>query len=181
MGRYLHAVVPLVVVAALAPQAAALTADEVVIVANANLVDSMAIAQFYAEQRGIDVGAQEFTRRIQTLVELLRQGGALARPTVGQVEDQGRTGVTVNDAGGQAVLGGLGGLVLGRVVSWILEIGVNAYARTQDVTVQLDLFAFPLWLLAATVLFSIVVSVLAGVYPALRAARVDPIKALRRE
>ena len=66
-------------------------------------------------------------------------------------------------------------------VSWILEIAVNAYARTQDVTVQLDLFAFPLWLLAATVLFSIAVSVLAGVYPALRAARVDPIKALRRE
>jgi ABC-type lipoprotein release transport system permease subunit len=63
----------------------------------------------------------------------------------------------------------------------MLEIGVNAYARTQDVTVELELFAFPLWLLAATVLFSIVVSVLAGVYPALRAARVDPIRALRRE
>lgn len=87
----------------------------------------------------------------------------------------------LTEAGVIGLLGGLGGLVLGRVVSWILEIAVNAYARTQDVTVQLDLFAFPLWLLAATVLFSIAVSVLAGVYPALRAARVDPIKALRRE
>jgi putative ABC transport system permease protein len=87
----------------------------------------------------------------------------------------------LTEAGVIGLLGGLGGLVLGRVVSWILEIGVNAYARTQDVTVQLDLFAFPLWLLGATVLFSVVISVLAGVYPALRAARVDPIKALRRE
>ena len=63
----------------------------------------------------------------------------------------------------------------------MLEIAANAYARTQGVTGHLDMFAFPAWLLAATVLFSAVISVLAGVYPALRAARVDPIKALRRE
>jgi putative ABC transport system permease protein len=87
----------------------------------------------------------------------------------------------LTEAGVIGLLGGLGGLVLGRVVSWLIEIGANAYARTQDVTAQLDLFAFPLWLLAATVIFSIVISVLAGVYPALRAARVDPIRALRGE
>ena len=46
---------------------------------------------------------------------------------------------------------------------------------------HLGLFAFPLWLLAATVLFSVAVSVLAGVYPARRASRTDPIQALRRE
>jgi putative ABC transport system permease protein len=41
-------------------------------------------------------------------------------------------------------------------------------------------FVFPAWLLAGTVLFAVLASVLAGVYPALRAARVDPIRALRR-
>jgi putative ABC transport system permease protein len=87
----------------------------------------------------------------------------------------------LTEAGVIGLLGGFGGLVLGRFVSCIIEMGVNAYARTQEVTVDLDLFAFPLWLLAATVLFSIVISVLAGVYPAVRAARVDPIRALRRE
>ena len=87
----------------------------------------------------------------------------------------------LTEAGIIGLLGGVGGLLLGRVVSWLLEMGVNAYARSQGLTAHLDLFAFPLWLLAATVLFAVVISVLAGVYPALRAARVDPIQALRRE
>jgi len=49
------------------------------------------------------------------------------------------------------------------------------------VTRTFDIFSFPLWLLAATVVFSVVVSVVAGVYPARRAARLDPIRALRRD
>lgn len=87
----------------------------------------------------------------------------------------------LTEAGIIGLVGGLGGLVLGRAIAWVLEIAANAYARGQGVTGNLDLFAFPAWLLAATVLFSAVISVLAGVYPALRAARVDPIQALRRE
>ena len=87
----------------------------------------------------------------------------------------------LTEAGMIGLLGGLGGLLLGRVVSWILEIAVNAYAQSQEVTVHLALFAFPVWLLLATVLFALVISVLAGVYPAIRAARVDPILALRRD
>lgn len=87
----------------------------------------------------------------------------------------------LTEAGCIGLLGGIGGLVLGRVVSWVLELVVNAYARGQGVTTELHLFAFPAWLLAATVLFAAVISVLAGVYPAVRAARVDPIQALRHE
>ena len=87
----------------------------------------------------------------------------------------------LTEAGIIGLMGGLGGLLLGRVVSWGLEIGANAYAHRQGVTAHLDVFAFPFWLLAATVLFSAAISVLAGVYPALRAARVDPIQSLRRE
>jgi putative ABC transport system permease protein len=84
------------------------------------------------------------------------------------------------EAGMIGLWGGLGGLVLGRVVSYVLEIAVNAYARSQGATEPLQVFAFPPWLLASTVLFAVLVSVVAGVYPAMRAARVDPIEALRR-
>ncbi|MBN2475995.1 MAG: ABC transporter permease [Pirellulales bacterium] len=87
----------------------------------------------------------------------------------------------LTEAGVIGLLGGLGGLALGRSVSWLLEIGVNTYARSQGVATDLQVFAFPLWLLVAAVAFSAVISVLAGVYPAIRAARVDPIRALRRE
>jgi putative ABC transport system permease protein len=79
------------------------------------------------------------------------------------------------------LLGGLGGLALGRVVSLGLELGVNVYARREGVTSPIEVFAFPPWLLLASVLFAVLVSVFAGVYPAGRAARVDPIQAIRGE
>jgi putative ABC transport system permease protein len=78
------------------------------------------------------------------------------------------------------LLGGLGGLAIGWSTSWVLEIIVNYYAQGRGVSGHLALFTFPVWLLLATVLFSVVVSVLAGVYPALRAARIDTIRVLRR-
>jgi putative ABC transport system permease protein len=87
----------------------------------------------------------------------------------------------LTEAGIIGLLGGLGGLVLGRSVSWLLELVANRYAQGQGVEGHLDLFAFPLWLLGATVLYAILISVLAGVYPALRAARIDPIRALRKD
>jgi putative ABC transport system permease protein len=79
------------------------------------------------------------------------------------------------------LLGGVGGLALGRVVSWGLEIGVNIYARDQGVEAPLVVFDFPLWLSVATVAFVTLIAVFAGVWPALRAARIDPIRALRGE
>ncbi len=85
----------------------------------------------------------------------------------------------LTEAGIIGLLGGLTGIALGWLISCGMEAAATAYANSQGVSGQLDLFAFPLWLLAASLAFSIVVSVVAGIYPALRAARVDPIRALR--
>jgi putative ABC transport system permease protein len=79
------------------------------------------------------------------------------------------------------LVGGLGGLALGRAVSWLLEVVVNAIARSKGIDEGVMVFAFPWHLLAGAVLFALVVSVAGGVYPASRAARVDPIRALRAE
>jgi putative ABC transport system permease protein len=86
----------------------------------------------------------------------------------------------LTEAGFIGLLGGLGGLLLGRIVSYGLEVAVGIYAGHQGATAPPHVFAFPLWLLGGTLLFAVVVSVVAGVYPALLAARVDPIRALRR-
>jgi putative ABC transport system permease protein len=85
------------------------------------------------------------------------------------------------EAGLVGLLGGLGGLLLGRVVSLALEVVVNAVARGQGIDGPVMVFAFPWQLLGGAVLFAVTISVLAGVYPASRAARVDPIRALRGE
>jgi putative ABC transport system permease protein len=79
------------------------------------------------------------------------------------------------------LFGGLGGLVLARLVSWLIEIGVNAYAKGQGIDEPIMAFAFPPYLLLGAVFFALAVSLVSGVYPASRAARVDPIQALRGE
>jgi putative ABC transport system permease protein len=53
--------------------------------------------------------------------------------------------------------------------------------RHLQVQLEESIFAFPWWLLAGAPLFACVVTTLAALYPARRAARVDPIQALRHD
>jgi putative ABC transport system permease protein len=85
----------------------------------------------------------------------------------------------LTEAGVLGFVGGLVGLVLAWVVAMILQWGINVYAAHQGIPQPGSVFRFPLWLLASAVLFAVVVSVLSGLYPASRAARQDPIRALR--
>jgi putative ABC transport system permease protein len=76
--------------------------------------------------------------------------------------------------------GGLTGVVLGWLVGRIINLGANIYIEQQGGTAG-NLFSLPLWLIGGAIGFSIVVSLLAGSYPAGRAARLDPIQALRHD
>lgn len=84
------------------------------------------------------------------------------------------------EAGIIGVLGGVFGNLLGWGVTRIANSVANYWLRPQGVE-QVDLFHIPLWLALGAVGFAVVVSLLAGVYPAARAARVDPVRALRHD
>ena len=77
-------------------------------------------------------------------------------------------------------LGGIFGLFLGWMVSMVINQVVNYFLARQGVP-YMDYFSFPWWLCLGAVVFSILVSLTAGIYPTLRAARVDPVVALRHD
>lgn len=84
----------------------------------------------------------------------------------------------LTEAGVIGLLGGVGGIVLGKVVAEITNALANfQFERVGEVSV--DLVVFPLWLIAGGIAFAMVVSLAAGYYPSRRAARVDPVVALR--
>jgi len=76
-----------------------------------------------------------------------------------------------------AVLGLIGG-VAGLVVGWLTTIALNSYAEQ---TWTLRLFEVTPRLIIISLIFATVLGGVAGIYPAWRAARMDPVHALRSE
>ncbi len=102
---------------------------------------------------------------------------------IGLLKAMGATDVDVmrlflTEAGVIGLLGGIGGLILGWVVARITNMIAN-YQFLRMGEMKLDLVAFPLWLILGGLAFALLVSLLAGFYPSRRAARVDPVVALR--
>jgi putative ABC transport system permease protein len=80
---------------------------------------------------------------------------------------------------------GLMGGVAGTILGWLLGLGLNrlilAILRWQEIPVRGTFFVVTGWLVLLALAFATVVGLLSGLYPAARAARLDPIEALRYE
>jgi putative ABC transport system permease protein len=84
------------------------------------------------------------------------------------------------EAGAMGILGGLVGVALGWAIGQVINFGTNVYLRRQSLPPE-HFWAVPWWLVALAIGFSFVVSLVSGLYPAGRAAHLDPVQALRYE
>jgi putative ABC transport system permease protein len=87
------------------------------------------------------------------------------------------------EAGMLGLLGGLGGAVLGLGVGELTSVIVNEYyiIPSGGPDSAVDLYRFPLWLWAAALGLAVGIAWVAALYPARRASRIDPVRALRYE
>ncbi|HZQ91830.1 MAG TPA: FtsX-like permease family protein [Terriglobales bacterium] len=76
--------------------------------------------------------------------------------------------------------GGALGVFLGWAIGRIINTGTNIYLQRQQLPPE-QIWLVPWWLVGGAIGFSIVVSLVSGLYPAARAARLDPVQALRYE
>jgi putative ABC transport system permease protein len=84
------------------------------------------------------------------------------------------------EAAAIGVAGGVGGVSVAIAVGLV----ANFAARRMAIGAALkgySVFVFPWWLVLGAIAFATLVGTLAGIYPANRAARLDPIDALRHE
>lgn len=84
------------------------------------------------------------------------------------------------EAGFIGLVGAVGGIILGygltRVANWVVN-----KQFIKNPAEYVDLFSFPMWLIVGAIIFAIAISLLAGLYPAIRASNIHPIEALRQE
>ena len=77
-------------------------------------------------------------------------------------------------------IGAIFGLGLGWEVTRIANQIMNAKIVPEEMP-SVDMFYFPWWLITGAIAFSILLSLAAGLYPAMKAVNTDPVKALRHE
>jgi putative ABC transport system permease protein len=114
---------------------------------------------------------------VMSILERTREIGIMK--AIGASNDDVRR-IFLVEASVIGLLGGLLGIALGWSVGRLINFVANLYIRSQGGSAG-QLFSLPVWLIASAIAFSILVSLVAGSYPASRAARLDPIQALRHD
>mgnify|MGYP001591770129 CR=1 FL=1 len=84
------------------------------------------------------------------------------------------------EAGAMGLIGGALGVGLGWAIGRIINFGINIYLKQQELPPQ-TIWSVPWWLVLGAMAFALLVSLAAGLYPASRAAKLDPVQALRYE
>jgi putative ABC transport system permease protein len=94
--------------------------------------------------------------------------------------DRDVRGLFFAEAGVMGMVGGILGVLSGWLIGRMINFGTNIYLRREQIPPQ-DVWIVPWWLVAAAVVFAFVMTLVAALYPASRAAKLDPVQALRYE
>lgn len=90
-------------------------------------------------------------------------------------------GMFMIEAGLIGLLGGVIGLIGGWILGLVLNRVIGWYIEREQLPLDAIFFVTPWWLALAALGFATLVGIVAGLYPAARAARLDPLVALRYE
>jgi putative ABC transport system permease protein len=90
-------------------------------------------------------------------------------------------GMFMAEAAMIGLIGGSVGLLIAGLVSVIGNIVVNNIAQAQGIPLDLSVFNVTWWLVVGALILASAFSALSGLFPALRASRLDPVAALRYE
>ncbi len=126
------------------------------------------VVSFFGIANTMVMAVLERTREIGVLKALGARDRDVRRVFLAEAAAIGLTG------GGLGVLFGLGtGKALNAVASYVMSQTLNGR--------PIEVFYVPLWLAGAAMGVAMLVATVAGLYPAWRAARLDPVVALRME
>ncbi len=114
---------------------------------------------------------------VMSIIERTREIGVLK--SLGAEEGQIRTLFLIESAA-IGLLGSVAGLLLGYGVSRLGALIIRRIMLSQGGP-DVDPFSLSAWIALGSIAFGVVLSLVAGLYPAARAARVDPVEALRQE
>ncbi len=89
-------------------------------------------------------------------------------------------GLFFAEAGTMGIFGGIFGVALGWTIGRVINLGTNIYLKRQNFPPE-QIWYVPWWLVGGAIAFAVIVSLVSGLYPAARAARLDPVQALRYE
>jgi len=84
------------------------------------------------------------------------------------------------EAGVMGLAGGVFGVLLGWAIGRGIQFATMIYLKRQGMNSP-NIWSIPWWLVLGAIAFAVVVSLASGIYPASRAAKLEPVEALRYE
>lgn len=76
------------------------------------------------------------------------------------------------------LLGGIGGVIIGYIGGSLVNMGINLLANTFGGQ-SLNLFYYPSWFIYFIIIFSTLIGLLTGIFPSIKASKLNPLLALR--